>query len=84
MASKTPVLTPHGGFTVLWKNLMQLIKPIALQTGVFYTGIGKSNQEIAALSRSRHQSQGFVAQAGEETEYLEFINGEPLQAKNLF
>jgi hypothetical protein len=40
---------------------MQLIKPI-LQTGVFYTGIGKSNQEIAALSRSRHQSQGFGAQ----------------------
>jgi hypothetical protein len=46
MASKTPVLTPHGGFTVLWKNLMQLIKPIALQTGVFYTGIGKSNQKL--------------------------------------
>jgi hypothetical protein len=25
---KRQFLTPHGGFTVLWKNLMQLIKPI--------------------------------------------------------
>lgn len=56
---------------------------ISMQTGVYYTGIGKSNQEIAALSRSRHQSQGFgsTGARGEETEYLEFINGEPLQAK---
>ena len=30
-----------------------------LQTGVYYPAVGKSNQEIAALSRSRHQSQGF-------------------------
>lgn len=56
---------------------------IALQTGVYFTGIGKSNQEIAALSRSRHQSQGFgsTGARGEETEYLEFINGTPLQDK---
>jgi hypothetical protein len=60
MASKTPVLTPHGGFTVMEKfNAADKTNLIALQTGVFYTGIGKSNQEIAALSRSRHQSQGF-------------------------
>jgi len=49
-----------------------------LETGVYYTGIGKSNQEIAALSRSRHQSQGFgsTGARGNETEYLELINGE--------
>lgn len=60
---------------------------IGMQTGVYYAGIGKSNQEIAALSRSRHQSQGFgsTGARGEETEYLEFINGEPLQEKkNIF
>ncbi len=50
----------------------------SFQTGVYYPTLGKSNQEIAALSRSRHQSQGFgsTGSRGEETEYLEFINGE--------
>ncbi|CAM3713196.1 PIG-L family deacetylase [Flavobacterium chungbukense] len=58
-----------------------------LETGVYYNGIGKSNQEIAALSRSRHQSQGFGSTGvrGEETEYLELINGEtPKNRDNLF
>ncbi len=58
-----------------------------LETGVYYSGIGKSNQEIAALSRSRHQSQGFgsTGARGEETEYLELINGEtPKERDNLF
>ncbi|WET02662.1 PIG-L family deacetylase [Flavobacterium sp. YJ01] len=58
-----------------------------LETGVYYNGIGKSNQEIAALSRSRHQSQGFGSTGvrGEETEYLELINGEtPKERDNLF
>ncbi|MBF4505063.1 PIG-L family deacetylase [Flavobacterium sp. JLP] len=58
-----------------------------LETGVYYTGIGKSNQEIAALSRSRHQSQGFgsTGARGEETEFLELINGEnPKERDNLF
>jgi LmbE family N-acetylglucosaminyl deacetylase len=57
---------------------------IEIQTGVYYPAIGKSNQEIAALSRSRHQSQGFgsTGSRGEETEYLEFINGEALQNKS--
>ncbi|MFV8394038.1 PIG-L family deacetylase [Flavobacterium sp. LB2P6] len=56
---------------------------IAVETGVYYAGIGKSNQEIAALSRSRHQSQGFgsTGARGEETEYLEFINGDALEEK---
>jgi LmbE family N-acetylglucosaminyl deacetylase len=55
--------------------------------GTYYKSIGKSNQEIAALSRSRHQSQGFgsTGTRGEETEYLEFIKGEaPKDRSNLF
>ena len=58
-----------------------------LETGVYYTGLGKSNQEIAALSRSRHQSQGFGSTGvrGEETEYLEVIKGENgLDKNNVF
>ena len=58
-----------------------------LQTGVFYPQLGKSNQEIAALSRSRHQSQGFgsTGTRGEEFEYLEFLKGEALTDKtNIF
>ncbi len=50
-----------------------------LKTGVYYAAVGKSNQEIAALSRSKHESQGFgsTGTRGEETEYLEFLKGEP-------
>ena len=58
-----------------------------LQIGVFYPLLGKSNQEIAALSRSCHQSQGFGSSGsrGEETEYLEFLKGIPLNDKsNIF
>jgi hypothetical protein len=58
-----------------------------LQTGVYYQSIGKSNQEIAALSRSCHQSQGFgnTGTRGEEDEYLEFLKGEtPKPTKPIF
>ncbi len=58
-----------------------------LKTGVYYQSIGKSNQEIAALSRSRHQSQGFgsTGARGEEIDYLEFLKGESIQDKsNIF
>jgi len=59
----------------------------ALQIGVYYPSIGKSNQEIAALSRSCHQSQGFgsTGSRGEESEYLELLKGSSLQDKtNVF
>jgi hypothetical protein len=48
-----------------------------IETGVYYPNIGKSNQEIAALSRSSHQSQGFGSSGsrGEDSEYLELVNG---------
>jgi len=62
-------------------------KFISMHTGVYYATTGKSNQEIAALSRSCHQSQGFgsTGNRGEETEYLELINGElPKDKANLF
>lgn len=58
-----------------------------LQIGVFYPFAGKSNQEIAALSRSCHQSQGFgnTGSRGEEFEYLEFLKGSPpIEKNNLF
>lgn len=58
-----------------------------LQTGVYYQSVGKSNQEIAALSRSCHQSQGFgnTGTRGDEDEYLEFLKGENITDKtNLF
>ena len=57
---------------------------VTIETGVYYPSIGKSNQEIAALSRSCHQSQGFgsTGSRGEDTEYLELINGQTLQGKS--
>ena len=58
-----------------------------LQIGTYYQSLGKSNQEIAALSRSRHQSQGFgsTGSRGEEDEYLELLKGNtPKNKGNIF
>lgn len=60
---------------------------IDLKIGSYYPSLGKSNQEIAALSRSHHQSQGFgsTGTRGEEDEYLEFLKGDiPKDKSNLF
>lgn len=62
-------------------------KMCSLQTGVYYSTLGKSNQEIAALSRSRHQSQGFgsTGARGEDSEYLELLKGDtPKDNTNIF
>lgn len=62
-------------------------KYINLNTGVYYPQLGKSNQEIAALSRSKHRSQGFGSTGvrGDDMEYLELIKGDDLKDKqNLF
>ncbi|MFM2231086.1 MAG: Mycothiol S-conjugate amidase [Bacteroidota bacterium] len=62
-------------------------KQAQLQIGVYYPYAGKSNQEIAALSRSCHQSQGFgnTGTRGDEDEYLEFLKGTaPANKNNLF
>lgn len=56
-------------------------------TGVYDPKNGLSNSEIAALSRSKHQSQGFgtTGTRGTETEYLELLKGElPKDKNNLF
>ncbi|HEY0046534.1 MAG TPA: PIG-L family deacetylase [Flavobacterium sp.] len=57
-----------------------------LSTGTFYPTLGKSNQEIAALSRSRHRSQGFgsTGTRGEETEFLELMRGDKPAPNDLF
>ncbi|RKS02559.1 PIG-L family deacetylase [Flavobacterium sp. 102] len=60
---------------------------VNLKIGTYYQSVGKSNQEIAALSRSSHQSQGFgsTGSRGEEEEYLEFLKGDmPKDKTNLF
>lgn len=62
-------------------NLLQL------NTGTFYPLKGKSNGEIAALSRSQHSSQGFgvIGNRGNENEYLEFLKGDfPTNKNDLF
>jgi LmbE family N-acetylglucosaminyl deacetylase len=57
---------------------------VEISTGVYYPTLGKSNQEIAALSRSSHKSQGFgsTGTRGEDTEFLEFLKGEPIKEKS--
>lgn len=59
---------------------------IPLNIGVFYNQLGKNNQEIASLSRSQHQSQGFgdLSSRGDEIDYVELIDGEKLKSSNLF
>ncbi len=59
---------------------------INLDIGKFYPVLGKSNGEIAAKSRSKHQSQGFgtTGTRGESMEYLEFLKGSPITDNNLF
>lgn len=48
-----------------------------MDIGSYYAGLGLSNNEISALSRSAHSSQGFgtSGKRGESMEYLETIRG---------
>jgi len=60
---------------------------LSIDTGVYYPLNGLSNPEIAALSRSKHKSQGFgsTGSRGEELEYIELIKGDlPKDKTNLF
>lgn len=54
---------------------------LQFDTGVYFPSKGLSNPEIAALSRSEHQSQGFgsTGSRGVQMEYLELLEGEPLK-----
>ncbi len=60
---------------------------LELTSGEYYPWIGKSNGEIAALSRSEHKSQGFGSSGARDsqTEYLEYLKGSfPEDKEDLF
>lgn len=61
-------------------------KYIEINTGVYYPLLGLSNNEIASLSRSQHQSQGFgqIGSRGDDMTYVEFIEGQEMQSDSLF
>lgn len=50
----------------------------SVDVGVYYPLLGRSNNEISALSRSQHRCQGFgrLSARGEEKEYMEFLKGQ--------
>lgn len=60
---------------------------LRLETGSYFPLLGLSNPEIAALSRSQHQSQGFGSSGtrGGQVDYLDFLAGEhPAGSTDLF
>lgn len=59
-------------------------KMATINAGVYFGIKGKSNGEIAALSRSQHKCQGFgtMGTRGDEMEYLEFLKGDLAKDKN--
>lgn len=59
---------------------------IAIDMGILDPLSGKTNLEIAALSRSQHKSQGFGSAAGlgERIEYLELVKGKELTQNDPF
>jgi LmbE family N-acetylglucosaminyl deacetylase len=60
---------------------------LSVDTGVYFASNGLSNSEIAALSRSKHKSQGFgsTGSRGRQIEYIELIKGDlPRDKSNLF
>lgn len=60
---------------------------IGFDIGTYYPSNGLSNNEIAALSRSQHKSQGFgnTGTRGTQMEYIELIKGDmPADNTNLF
>lgn len=61
-------------------------KLLSIDANVYYPLLGKSNHEIAALSRSQHKCQGFgtIGTRGEELEYLELIKGNLPPKNNIF
>src|SRR5690606_25324601 len=56
---------------------------VKFDTGVYFPFKGLSNPEIAALSRSEHQSQGFgsTGSRGEQIEHLELLKGDQIGNK---
>lgn len=52
--------------------------------GVYYPLKGVSNNELASMASSQHLCQGFgrITTRGAQTEYAEFLKGDPLKDKN--
>lgn len=67
-------------------NAADKSKLLTINSNVYYPLKGKSNNEIAALSRSQHKCQGFgtIGTRGDETEYLELLRGDLPSSSNLF
>lgn len=61
-------------------------KLLTFNANIYYPLKGKSNHEIAALSRSQHICQGFgtLGSRGEDLEYLELLKGTLPPKDNLF
>lgn len=60
---------------------------LTLDVGVYYPLKGLSNNEVAAQARSQHLCQGFgrTLERGSQTEYIEFLKGDPLsENKDVF
>jgi LmbE family N-acetylglucosaminyl deacetylase len=59
---------------------------IELEINTFYPLEGLSNNEISALSRSQHKSQGFgnTGSRGDKMEYIELIKGEKIRGNDPF
>ena len=60
---------------------------LSFDVGTYFPALGLSNNEISALSRSEHKSQGFgnTGTRGSETEYIELLKGNlPNNKTNLF
>ena len=60
---------------------------LSVDAGVYYPMLGKSNNEIAAESRSMHKCQGMgsTGTRGSQLEYLELIKGDlPTEKEDLF
>jgi len=70
-----------------FKEATKSEKYLSFDTGVYFPLKGLSNPEIASLSRSQHQSQGFgsTGSRGSEMEYLELIKGsQPASREDIF
>ncbi|MCH4823293.1 PIG-L family deacetylase [Gramella lutea] len=60
---------------------------VSFDTGTYFPLRGKSNTEIASISRSQHRSQGFgsTGTRGEQFEYLELLKGDlPSKDSDIF
>ena len=59
---------------------------LSFDMGVYFPTKGLSNSEIASLSRSQHQSQGFgsTGSRGSEMEYIELLKGKLPKDDNVF